>query len=131
MGIEVDDKGAVQVDQHCRVVGHNNKWAAGDVTGVAPFTYAANYQGRIVINNLRGIKQIANYNAVPRTIFTDPPVANVGKSADAENKEGFITPKIELSEVSCLATDGGSGGLLILTANPLRGVLVGASAIGA
>ena len=130
LGIEVDDKGAVQVDQHCRVVGQRHVWAAGDVTGVAPFTHTANYQGRIVINNLMGIKQIANYNAIPRTIFTDPPVASVGKSADAENKEGFITSKIELSEVSRHSTDGGSGGLLVLTADPLRGVLVGASAIG-
>lgn len=130
LGIKVDEKGAVQVDQHCRVVGQDHIWAAGDVTGVAPFTHTANYQGRIVSNNLVGIKQIANYTAIPRTIFTDPPVASVGKSADAENKEGFITSKIELSEVSRLATDGGSGGLLILTADPLRGVLVGASAIG-
>ena len=130
LGIEVDKKGAVQVDQHCRVVGQDHIWAAGDVTGIAPFTHTANYQGRIVGDNLMGIEQFANYVAIPRAIYTDPPVASVGKTADTENKEGFITSKIELSEVSRTDTDGGSGGLLVLTADPLLGVLVGASAIG-
>lgn len=130
LGIVLDEKGALQVDQHCRVVGQSHIWAAGDVTGVAPFTHTANYQGRIVSNNLMGNIQISNYTAIPRTIFTDPPVASVGKHADAKNTQGFITAKIELSEVSRLATEGGPGGLLILTADPLRGVLVGASAIG-
>lgn len=130
LGIEIDKEGAVQVDKHCRVVGQDHIWAAGDVTGIAPFTHTANYQGRIVSSNLMGIEKIANYSAIPRAIYTDPPLASVGINADLENREGFIISKMELSEVSRATTDGSSGGLLVLTADPLRGVLVGASAIG-
>ncbi|MEI9906948.1 MAG: hypothetical protein WDO06_02715 [Actinomycetota bacterium] len=42
----------------------------------------------------------------------------------------MISSQIELSEVSRTSTDGEEGGLLILTADPVRGVLVGAAAIG-
>lgn len=128
--VEVDSKGAVQVDEHCRVVGQENIWAAGDVTGVAPFTHTANYQGRIVISNLMGVEQKANYDAIPRAIYTDPPLASVGKMADLKNQEGLISARFDLAELSRAVTDGSPGGLLLLTADPVRGVLVGACAVG-
>jgi len=128
LGIEVDKEGAVRVDAHCRVVGYEHIWAAGDVTGVAPFTHTANYQGRIVSDNLMGIERRANYVAIPRAIYTDPPVASVGKMEDEEG--GFITSRFDLNELSRTVTDGSSGGLLVLAADPQLGVLVGASAIG-
>lgn len=130
LGIVPDKKGAIKVDDHCRVVGHTHIWAAGDVTGIAPFTHTANYQGRIVANNILGVDRVANYSAVPRAIYTDPPVASVGKMKGSED-DGLVSSRIELSEVSRNSTDGEKGGLLVLTADPVRGVLVGAAAIGA
>lgn len=130
LGIEIDKKGTVLIDEHCRVVGQRDVWAAGDVTGIAPFTHTASYQGHIVSSNLLGMKLGANYVAIPRAIYTDPPVASVGKMPDSKNREGFITASIDLNDVSRTVTDGEEGGLLVLTADPFRGVLVGASAIG-
>jgi dihydrolipoamide dehydrogenase len=130
LGIVVDDKGAIKIDDHCRVVGQDHVWAAGDVAGIAPFTHTANYQGRIVSNNLLGLEEVANYVAIPRAIYTDPPVASVGVMKSAEKEDGLITSQIELSQMMRASTDGDQGGVLILTADPARGVLVGAAAIG-
>lgn len=130
LSIALNDEGAVPVDEHCRVIGQNHVWAAGDITGIAPFTHTANYQGRIVSNNLLGIIQTAQYSAIPRAIYTDPPVASVGTLEGKESGEGLISARIDLSEISRTSTDGEKGGLLILTADSSRGVLVGASAIG-
>ena len=130
IGVEVDEKGAVKVDEHCRVIGKPQVWAAGDVTGIAPFTHTANYQGRIIANNLLGLEQKADYSAIPRAIYTDPPVASVGRMHNPAKEDGLITARIELSQVSRTSTDGEDDGLLILTADPLIGVLVGAAAIG-
>jgi len=41
LGIEPDDAGGLEVGPDCRVPGHDHVWAAGDVTGIAPFTHTA------------------------------------------------------------------------------------------
>lgn len=130
LGIPIGEKGEIPVDEHCRVQGFRNVWAAGDVTGIAPFTHTANYQGRIISNNLLGGSQKADYRAIPRAIYTDPSVASVGVFKDRETGDELITSQIELSNTSRSSTDGFTGGELILTANKSKGVLVGASAIG-
>ena len=135
IGIEVvniapNKKGALEIDNHCRVLGHEHIWAAGDVTGIAPYTHTANYQGEIVAENILGGSNAANYSAIPRVIYTEPAVASVGIFHDESKNDGLISARFDLSDLSRNQTDGEIGGLLILTADPLRGILVGAAAIG-
>jgi pyruvate/2-oxoglutarate dehydrogenase complex dihydrolipoamide dehydrogenase (E3) component len=131
LGIETEESGAIAVDERCRVVGHDHVWAAGDVTGIAPFTHTANYQARVIAENLLGGDRSTDYTAIPRAIYTDPPVASVGVNASSEtNREGLITATMHLDQTARAAIDGSSQGLLVLTADEARGVLVGAAAIG-
>jgi len=130
LGIYIDDKDAVIIDGHCRVVGQDHVWAGGDVTGVAPYTHTANYQGRVITSNILGRDMVANYSAIPRAIYTDPAVASVGTMHVPGSEDGLISAQIDLNDLSRDATDGAPGGLLILTADPVRSVLVGAAAIG-
>ena len=58
-------------------------WAIGDATGVWPLTYVGKYQGRVVAANILGREREADYEAVPRVVFTDPQAAAVG-AADGE-----------------------------------------------
>ena len=130
IGIALGEKGEILIDGDCRVSGTKNIWAAGDVTAIAPFTHTANYQARIIVENILGGSRKANYSAIPRAIYTDPPVASVGNFPDSEKNPETVTSRIELSEVSRNSTDGENGGLLILAANLAKGTLIGASAIG-
>lgn len=130
IGIALGEKGEILIDGDCRVSGTKNIWAAGDVTAIAPFTHTANYQARIIVENILGGSRNANYSAIPRAIYTDPPVASVGNFSDSEKKTEIVTSRVELSDVSRNSTDGENGGLLILAANLAKGVLTGASAIG-
>ncbi|HEY6778192.1 MAG TPA: NAD(P)/FAD-dependent oxidoreductase [Thermoleophilaceae bacterium] len=81
-GIEPTGHG-IEVD--ARMNAGDGLWAIGDVTGIWPLTYVGKYQGRIAAANILGGRREANYEAVPRVIFTDPQAASVGQGDGAHN----------------------------------------------
>ena len=108
----------LDADDHGRVA--PGVWAAGDLTGKAPYTHGANHQARVVVDTMLGRERDVDHGAVPRVVHTDPPLASVGTTdGDAE--------VMDLARTARAAVDGGTG-RLVLTARD--GVLVGASAIG-
>jgi len=75
VGIEPNPRG-VAVDAHMRA--GENLWAIGDVTGILQLTHVGEYQGEVVAANILGEPREANYEAVPRVVYTDPQAAAVG-----------------------------------------------------
>ena len=131
LGIDPNPTG-LATDLHGRVLGQDNVWAAGDVTGVAPFTHTASYQARIVIANMRGVPTNADYRAIPRAVYTDPPVASVGLTVKTANAAGievaFAT--MPFAETGRAGTESTEQGVLYLISDVVNKVLVGAGAIG-
>ncbi len=131
LGIEVEATG-LSTDAAGRVPGHDHVWAAGDVTGAAPYTHAANYQARVIATNLLGGSATMDTRAMPRAIYTDPPVASVGIGGAAAVDQGIepVTASFELGETARSGSEGERRGRLVLTADASRGVLIGAAAVG-
>jgi pyruvate/2-oxoglutarate dehydrogenase complex dihydrolipoamide dehydrogenase (E3) component len=95
VGVEPTRQG-VPVDERMRVT--DGVWAIGDATGVWPLTYMGKYQGRVAADNILGRDRTANYDAVPRVVFTDPQAAAVGEP------EGALAATVQLSEVPRTST---------------------------
>lgn len=123
---------ALDVDAGGRVAGVSNVWAAGDVTGIAPFTHTANYQSRIVAANLRGEDRQADYRAIPRAVYTEPAVAAVGLTEASAREQGLavMVESMDIPDTARAATDGVRSGRLVLVADREAGTLVGVTAIG-
>jgi dihydrolipoamide dehydrogenase len=123
VGIEVNHRG-IAVDAHLRA--GERLWAIGDVNGIWQLTHVGKYQGRVVAANILGEPREANYEAVPRVVFTDPQAAAVGAT------EGKFSATARIAEIAKTATYtrayDKSNGFLTLLSDGER--LTGAYALG-
>jgi pyruvate/2-oxoglutarate dehydrogenase complex dihydrolipoamide dehydrogenase (E3) component len=123
VGVEAHAHG-VPVDAHLRAA--ERLWAIGDVNGLWPLTHVGKYEGEVVAANILGEPRKANYEAVPRVVYTDPQAAAVGAPADR------FSATVSLSEVAKTATytreHAASNGFLTLLSDGER--LTGAYALG-
>lgn len=123
VGIQPDKRG-IPVDK--RLSAGERLWAIGDVNGIWQLTHVGKYQGRVVAANILGDRQEANYEAVPRVVFTDPQAASVGAL------EAQFSGTARVSELSKTATYtrayAESNGFMTLLSDGKR--LTGAYALG-
>jgi pyruvate/2-oxoglutarate dehydrogenase complex dihydrolipoamide dehydrogenase (E3) component len=123
VGVAADPHG-IAVDAQLRA--GERLWAIGDVNGVWPLTYMGEYQGEVVAANILGEPRTANYDAVPRVVFTDPQAAAVGAL------EGRFKATVPVSALSKAAVYthayADSNGFLTLLSDGER--LTGAYALG-
>ena len=95
VGAKADSHG-IQVDSHMSA--GERLWAIGDVTGIWPLTHVGEYQGEVVAANILGEPRVANFESVPRVVYTDPQAAAVGAG------QGRFSGTAAMSEVSRMAT---------------------------
>ena len=123
VGVEANPRG-IKVD--ARLQAGERLWAIGDVNGIWQLTHVGKYQGRVVASNILGTPREANYEAVPRVVFTDPQAASVG-AADAR-----FTATARISDVAKTAAYtrayDKSNGFMTLLSDGER--LTGAYALG-
>ncbi|MDE2423605.1 MAG: dihydrolipoyl dehydrogenase [Betaproteobacteria bacterium] len=79
VGVSVDEKGFVQVDEHCQTT--NAKiWAIGDVVRGPMLAHKAEEEAVAVVEAINGQSTHVNFNTVPWVIYTSPEIAWVGKT---------------------------------------------------
>jgi glutathione reductase (NADPH) len=90
-GVEVDDKGAVKVDEDNRST-CASIFAIGDVTNRIQLTPVAIREGQAFADTFFGNKPTrVDYDNVPSAVFSHPPMAGVGLTeGQAKNKFGSV-----------------------------------------
>lgn len=94
-GVKVDKHGWVIVDEYFRT-SKKGIWAFGDAIGKYQFRHVANDESQIVWNNLSKVINndknreflTMDYHAVPRAVFSYPPIAAVGMTMKEAEESG-------------------------------------------
>jgi pyruvate/2-oxoglutarate dehydrogenase complex dihydrolipoamide dehydrogenase (E3) component len=113
-------------------------YAAGDVTGLMPFTHAAYAMGRTAARNaLRKRRPLERFSTagIPWAVFTDPEVAQAGltEKQAAAQVPGARVAYLTMREVDRAVTAGRTKGFIKIIAGPRRlaGRLGGGRVVGA
>ncbi|CDM25068.1 dihydrolipoyl dehydrogenase [Castellaniella defragrans] len=87
VGLKLDERGFVVVDEDCRS-NLANVWAVGDVVRGPMLAHKAEEEGVAVAERIAGQHGHVNFDTIPWVIYTSPEVAWVGKTEQALKAEG-------------------------------------------
>jgi dihydrolipoamide dehydrogenase len=141
-----ESKGYLETDDHMTVVGAGEwLYAIGDVCGRALLTHMGKYQARIAGDVIAAraerrpldgarYRDLADHDAVPAVIFTDPQVASVGLTEASAREKDLDVQALEydlgkVAGASLLRDD--YAGRAKLVVDRATDTLVGATFVGA
>jgi dihydrolipoamide dehydrogenase len=87
VGLKLDERGFIEVDDECRT-NLPNVWAIGDVVRGAMLAHKAEEEGVAVAERIAGQKPHFDFNTVPWVIYTAPEIAWVGRTEQQLKAEG-------------------------------------------
>jgi glutathione reductase (NADPH) len=91
--VEVDERGAIKVNEWLQSVTNPKVYAAGDAVvspGALPLTPVAGHQSLIIASNLlHGNNKTPDYRGVSSVVFTTPPLAAVGLTEEEAKLKGL------------------------------------------
>ncbi|KKW66813.1 dihydrolipoamide dehydrogenase [Lampropedia cohaerens] len=87
VGVQLDERGAVVVDEHCKT-SVPGIWAVGDVVRGPMLAHKAEEEGVAVAERIAGQHGHVNFNTIPYVIYTSPEISWVGKTEQQLKSEG-------------------------------------------
>ncbi len=88
VGVELDDRKRVKVDEHFRT-NVEGIYAIGDVIAGPMLAHKAEDEGIACVENIAGKSGHVNYDAIPGVIYTNPELASVGISEEQAKEQGI------------------------------------------
>ena len=86
-GVQLDARGFITVDEHCRTSAPN-VWAVGDVVRGPMLAHKGKEEGVMVADLIAGRYGEVNYNVIPSVIYTQPEIAWVGQTEEQVKASG-------------------------------------------
>ena len=92
VGLAIDERGFIAVDEECRT-NLPNVWAIGDVVRGPMLAHKASEEGVAVAERIAGQKPQVDLGNVPFVVYTDPEIAWVGKTEEQLQAAGIAYKK--------------------------------------
>jgi dihydrolipoamide dehydrogenase len=86
-GVQLDERGFIVVDEHCRTSAAN-VWAVGDVVRGPMLAHKGKEEGVMVADLIAGHFGEVNYKVIPSVIYTQPEIAWVGLTEEQVKASG-------------------------------------------
>jgi len=131
-GVQLDERGRVQVDEHCHS-GVDGIWAIGDCVRGPMLAHKGSEEGVAVAELIAGMPGHVNLDTVPWVIYTEPEVAWVGKT-EAECKASGIevrTGSFPFAAVGRAVAMNETAGMVKVIAHAKSDRLLGVHIVGA
>ncbi|KRI00842.1 dihydrolipoyl dehydrogenase [Curvibacter sp. PAE-UM] len=87
VGLKLDERGAIVVDDHCKT-NLPGVWAVGDVVRGPMLAHKAEEEGVAVAERIAGQHGHVNFNTIPWVIYTSPEIAWVGRTEQQLKADG-------------------------------------------
>ena len=88
VGLKLDERGFVAVDDDCRT-NLPNVWAIGDVVRGPMLAHKAEEEGVAVAERIAGAQPHVDFNTIPWVIYTSPEIAWVGRTEQQLKADGI------------------------------------------
>jgi len=88
VGVKIDDRGRIEVDEHCHT-GVDGVWAVGDAVRGPMLAHKGFEEGMAVAEWIAGKSGHVNYDYIPWVIYTEPEIAWAGKTEKQLKDEGI------------------------------------------
>lgn len=92
LGVEVDPKGFIKTDSRMQTT-VRGIYAVGDVRGMPLLAHKAQKEGIVAAESAAGLPTVAEWQAVPWAIFTDPEISGVGLTEKQAIEAGYQVKK--------------------------------------
>ncbi|WP_208589390.1 dihydrolipoyl dehydrogenase [Gracilibacillus suaedae] len=131
LGIEMEDKGLIKINEQCRT-NVDNIYAIGDIVAGPPLAHKASYEGKIAAEAIAGENAVIDYNAIPAVVFSDPELATVGYSEEEAKEAGYDVKasKFPFAANGRALSLNASEGFMKLVTRKEDGLIIGAQIAG-
>ncbi len=131
-GVELTDRGAIAIDDHCRT-NVPNVYAVGDVTAKVMLAHVAEAMGVVAAETMAGAETMpVDYDFVPRATFCQPQIGSFGYSEQQARDKGYdvTTATFPFSANGKAQGLGDAVGFVKIVADRTHNEILGAHMIG-
>ncbi|WP_153720559.1 dihydrolipoyl dehydrogenase [Sporosarcina cascadiensis] len=131
LGLNMSDRGLIEVDKQCRT-NVPNVYAIGDIVAGPQLAHKASYEAKVAAEAIAGEKSEVDYMAIPAVCFTDPELATVGLNEQQAKDEGYevVSGKFPFAANGRALSLDATEGFVKLVARKEDGLLLGAQIVG-